>query len=145
MRVSGPCPGLNLQPRPPRLQVGDVEGIRAAAISSPSPNATVGLFVGAGSANETPETAGAAKLMEYMAFKVGRRQSALGAGAAGAAWAWGDTRVAGDWAQAGVVRSCWWGMDVGGGCLAAAPCLSSCPHVPPLLVPRPPPTAPPSA
>jgi hypothetical protein len=52
------------------LQVGDINGIKAATISAAGPNATVALFVGAGSANETAETAGSAKLLEYMAFKV---------------------------------------------------------------------------
>lgn len=71
--LSEPLDGVNIptyaSPKAPELQVGDINGIKAATISAAGPNATVALFVGAGSANETAETAGSAKLLEYMAFK----------------------------------------------------------------------------
>lgn len=52
--------------RPP--QTGAIEGVKAAALDAGGPNVAVALFVNAGSASETPATAGASKLLEYMAF-----------------------------------------------------------------------------
>jgi processing peptidase subunit alpha len=50
------------------LQVGAVNGIKAAALDAGGPNCCVGVFVAGGSAAETPTTSGAAKLLEYLAF-----------------------------------------------------------------------------
>lgn len=52
----------------PLTQNGAIEGVKAAAVDAGGPNVALALFVNAGSANETPETAGASKLLEYMAF-----------------------------------------------------------------------------
>jgi predicted Zn-dependent peptidase len=59
--------------------------VKAAALDAGGPNVAVAVFVGAGSANETPETAGASKLLEYMAFSAtSNRCGQARAGAGGA-------------------------------------------------------------
>lgn len=51
------------------MQTGTLEGgVKAAALDAAGPNTCVAVFVGGGSSVETPETAGASKLLEYMAF-----------------------------------------------------------------------------
>jgi hypothetical protein len=50
------------------LQVGTVGNIKAAALDVSGPSTCIALFVGGGSSAESPDTAGAAKLLEYMAF-----------------------------------------------------------------------------
>jgi predicted Zn-dependent peptidase len=42
--------------------------VKAAALDAAGPNTCVAAFVGGGSSLETEETAGASKLLEYMAF-----------------------------------------------------------------------------
>lgn len=49
-------------------QTGTVGDVKAAALDVSGPNTCVALFVGGGSSIETPETAGASKVLEYMAF-----------------------------------------------------------------------------
>lgn len=49
-------------------QTGTVGEVKAAALDVAGPNTCVALFVGGGASIETPETAGASKLLEYMAF-----------------------------------------------------------------------------
>jgi predicted Zn-dependent peptidase len=43
-------------------------GVKAAALDAAGPNTCVAAFIGGGSSLETEETAGASKLLEYMAF-----------------------------------------------------------------------------
>jgi hypothetical protein len=50
------------------VQTGNVGDVKAAALDVSSPLSCVALFVGGGSSIETEETAGASKLLEYMAF-----------------------------------------------------------------------------
>lgn len=50
------------------LQTGNVGDVKAAALDVSSPLSCVALFVGGGSSIETEETAGASKVLEYMAF-----------------------------------------------------------------------------
>lgn len=52
--------------RPP--QTGTIGEVKAAALDVSGPNTCVALFVGGGASIETPDTAGASKLLEYMAF-----------------------------------------------------------------------------
>lgn len=49
-------------------QVGSVGNVKAAALDTSGPNTCIALFVGGGSSAETPDTAGAAKVLEYLAF-----------------------------------------------------------------------------
>lgn len=67
-------------PPPWRAQTGTVEGVKAAALDAGGPNVALALFVGAGSANESPAAAGAAKLLEYMAFSATGSRRGAGAG-----------------------------------------------------------------
>jgi hypothetical protein len=68
-RAAGPADrgAVSTNPTPLR-QTGVIEGVKAAALDAGGPNVAVAVFVGAGSACETPATAGASKLLEYMAF-----------------------------------------------------------------------------
>lgn len=50
------------------LQTGTIGDVKAAALDVSGPNTCVAVFVGGGASIETPETAGASKLLEYMAF-----------------------------------------------------------------------------
>lgn len=53
----------------PSHQTGTLaNGVKAAALDASGPNTCVAAFVGGGSSVETEETAGASKLLEYMAF-----------------------------------------------------------------------------
>lgn len=63
-------PVCNVMPHvQPDCQTGSLEGgIKAACLDSSTPNTSVAVFVGGGAAAETAETAGASKLLEYMAF-----------------------------------------------------------------------------
>jgi processing peptidase subunit alpha len=51
-------------------------GIKAACLDSTTPNTSVAVFVGGGAAAETAETAGASKLLEYMAFSATKNRCA---------------------------------------------------------------------
>jgi predicted Zn-dependent peptidase len=42
--------------------------VKAAALDASGPNTCVAAFIGGGSSLETEDTAGASKLLEYMAF-----------------------------------------------------------------------------
>jgi hypothetical protein len=50
------------------VQTGSVGDVKAAALDVSGPNTCVALFVGGGSSIETEATAGASKLLEYMAI-----------------------------------------------------------------------------
>jgi predicted Zn-dependent peptidase len=53
----------------PAHQTGSLaNGVKAAALDASGPNTCVAAFVGGGSSVETEDTAGASKLLEYMAF-----------------------------------------------------------------------------
>ena len=77
--LSEPLPGVDVPkysaPAPPRLETGAIEGVRAAALDAGGPTVAMALYVGAGSANETPASAGAAKVLEYMAFSATANRS----------------------------------------------------------------------
>lgn len=63
------CACVSLPPLPPfLLQTGTIGDVKAAALDVSGPNTCVAVFVGGGTSIETPETAGASKLLEYMAF-----------------------------------------------------------------------------
>lgn len=71
--LSEPLPNVNVpnpaSPNAPELQTGTLEGgIKAAALDVDGPNTCVAVFVGSGSASESADNAGAAKLLEYLAF-----------------------------------------------------------------------------
>ncbi|KAI8464776.1 MAG: mitochondrial processing peptidase alpha subunit [Monoraphidium minutum] len=77
--LSEPLPGVSVPkyvaPAAAKVEAGAIEGVKAAAVDAAGPNVAVALFVGAGSANETPETAGASKLLEYLAFSATANRS----------------------------------------------------------------------
>lgn len=77
--LSEPLPGVNLPnsvaPKAPELKTGTVGEVKAAALDVSGPNTCVALFVGGGASIETPETAGASKLLEYMAFSATKARS----------------------------------------------------------------------
>lgn len=77
--LSEPLPGVDIPkytaPAPPKLETGAIEGVKAAALDTGGPNVAVALFVGAGSASETPATAGASKVLEYLAFSATSNRS----------------------------------------------------------------------
>ncbi|GBG00196.1 mitochondrial-processing peptidase subunit alpha-like [Raphidocelis subcapitata] len=77
--MSEPLPGVDVPkysaPAPAKLETGSIEGVKAAAVDTGGPNVALAVFVGSGSANETPETAGASKLLEYMAFSATNNRS----------------------------------------------------------------------
>jgi hypothetical protein len=65
----------NHKPTPPVFptgrflpQTGTIGNVKAAALDVSGPNTCVAVFVGGGASIEGPETAGASKLLEYMAF-----------------------------------------------------------------------------
>ncbi len=62
-------------PKAPELQTGSVGVAKAVALDTPGPNSTVSVFVGAGSSSETQQTAGAAKVLEYLAFNATTNRS----------------------------------------------------------------------
>lgn len=71
--LSEPLANVNIPnptaPKAPELQTGTLaNGVKAAALDASGPNTCVAAFVGGGSSVETEETAGASKLLEYMAF-----------------------------------------------------------------------------
>jgi processing peptidase subunit alpha len=78
--LSEPLPNVNIpnpaSPKAPELQTGSLEGgIKAACLDSTTPNTSVAVFVGGGAAAETAETAGASKLLEYMAFSATKNRT----------------------------------------------------------------------
>ena len=50
-------------------------GIKVCTETWPSPVAAVGVFINAGSRNETPETSGAAHFLEHLSFKGSKRRT----------------------------------------------------------------------
>lgn len=79
--LSDPLAGVLLpnvtSPKAPELKTGSVGDVKAAALDVSGPNTCVALFVGGGSSIETEATAGASKLLEYMAFSATNARSSF--------------------------------------------------------------------
>ncbi|XP_072984053.1 mitochondrial-processing peptidase subunit alpha-like [Typha latifolia] len=79
-----PLPGVTIPPHlpdyvePSKTKITTLpNGVKIASETSASPTASIGLYVGCGSVNETPTTTGAAHLLERMAFKTTTNRSHL--------------------------------------------------------------------
>ena len=77
-------PGVNLPPplpdhvQPSKTQITTLSnGVKIASETSPSPAASIGLYVDSGSIYETPESSGASHLLERLAFKSTTNRSHL--------------------------------------------------------------------
>ncbi|XP_050384155.1 mitochondrial-processing peptidase subunit alpha-like [Argentina anserina] len=83
-RLETPLPGVNVPPplpdyvEPSKTKITKLSnGVRIASETSPSPAASIGLYVDCGSIYETPMTSGASHLLERLAFKSTTNRSHL--------------------------------------------------------------------
>ncbi|KAL6140793.1 hypothetical protein ACLB2K_059086 [Fragaria x ananassa] len=83
-RLETPLAGVNLPPplpdyvEPSKTKITKLSnGVRIASETSPSPAASIGVYVNCGSIYETPVTSGASHLLERLAFKSTTNRSQL--------------------------------------------------------------------
>ncbi|BBG98901.1 Insulinase Peptidase family M16 protein [Prunus dulcis] len=75
---SSTLPPLETQLQPSKTQITTLSnGVKIASETSPSPAASIGLYVDSGSIYETPESSGASHLLERLAFKSTTNRSHL--------------------------------------------------------------------